>query len=181
MRVISGKARGIKLIAPKGLETRPTEDRIKENVFNILGQTFCGEKVLDLFCGSGAIGIEFLSRGVSYVNFIDSSQKAIDSIKKNLKTTRFLDSATIIKKNYIAALKFLEASKFNFIYMDPPFNKRELYYKSFELILKLNLLSEDGILIIEHKSDFELELPSGFIEKRKKKYGNTTISFWELE
>lgn len=181
MRVISGRAGGIRLNAPKGLETRPTEDRIKENVFNILGQSFGGEIVLDLFCGSGANGIEFLSRGCSFATFIDSSSKAIDYVKKNLEATNFLDSSRIIKKNFKTALKILEDESFNYIYMDPPFDKKNLYYESFDLILNLKLLKRDGVLIIEHKSDFKLELPSGFIEIKEKKYGNTTISFWELE
>ena len=95
MRIISGNRRGLKLKAPKGMDTRPTEDRVKESVFNILGQNFDGDIVLDLFCGSGANGIEFISRGAEKVYFVDNSKEAIDCVKSNLEKTRFLNQAVV--------------------------------------------------------------------------------------
>ena len=122
MRIISGNRRGLKLRAPKGMDTRPTEDRVKESVFNILGQNFDGDIVLDLFCGSGANGIEFISRGAEKVYFVDNSKEAIDCVKSNLEKARFLNQAVVIENYMNKAIKNLDI-KFDYIYIDPPFDR----------------------------------------------------------
>lgn len=175
MRIIAGNRRGLKLIAPKGLDTRPTEDRVKESVFNILGQNFFGDIVLDLFCGSGANGIEFISRGAEKAYFVDKSKEAIACVKKNLEKAKFSDQAFVIEDHLNQALKNLNV-KFDYIYMDPPFERRDLYKKAFKLIKEYEILKDDGKLIVEYNTDKPLLVGEGFLELKNKKYGNTSIS-----
>lgn len=175
MRIISGSKRGLKLNSPEGENTRPTEDRIKENVFNILGQMFFDTKVLDLFAGTGQIGIEFLSRGAKEVIFVEKDKKVINILKQNLTKSGY--SAKIVEKDVINILKELN-TQFNYIYMDPPYNDRELYNKTAENIYLEKLLSEDGILIVEEKTGDEHDFSKYFELIKRKKYGSTTVGFW---
>lgn len=175
MRIISGNRRGLKLIAPKGLDTRPTEDRVKESVFNILGQNFFDVTALDLFCGSGANGIEFLSRGADKVYFVDKSREAIACVKKNLDKAKLNDQAIVMEDHLNQALKKLDV-KFDYIYMDPPFERRDLYKKAFKLLRENKILKPDGKLIVEYNTDKPLIIGEGFVEIKNKKYGNTSIS-----
>ncbi len=175
MRIISGNRRGLKLIAPKGLDTRPTEDRVKESVFNILGQNFFDVTVLDLFCGSGANGIEFLSRGAEKAYFIDKSKEAIECVRKNLDKAKLTDQAIVIENHLNQAMKNLD-TEFDYIYMDPPFERRDLYKKAFKLIREHRILKPNGKLIVEYKTDKPLLIGEGFVEIKNKKYGNTSIS-----
>ena len=123
MRVISGTARGKKLNSLAGLETRPTLDRVKEALFNILQFNIKEASVLDLFSGSGALAIEALSRGAKQAVVCDNSNKAIKIIKENLEATRLIEKTEIINKDYIEALKKLnkESKKFDIIFLDPPY------------------------------------------------------------
>ena len=123
MRVISGLKKGHKLKAPKGLEVRPTEDKIKESLFNILGNIDKDSLVLDLFGGSGSIGIEFLSRGARACYFVDISSNSISYIKDNLSHTGLNELANVIKSDSVKAIKQLSNRnlKFDYIYIDPPF------------------------------------------------------------
>src|SRR5699024_2858791 len=137
LRVISGDKKGFKLKAPKGKDTRPTEDRIKESLFNILGPIDENAIVLDLFSGSGSIGIEFLSRGAKSVYFVDSSNLSINIIKENLKHTDLNKRSKIIKGDSVKIVKFLDRKnlKFDYIYIDPPY-EGSLIEKSMEAISK---------------------------------------------
>lgn len=150
MRVISGSARGKKLKTLEGLETRPTLDRVKEAIFNILQFDLKETTVLDLFSGSGAIGIEALSRGAKEAVFCDKSNKAINIIKENLVATRLVSKADIINKDYIETLNILKnkANKFNIIFLDPPY-KSNYAVESIKYIIKNELLTEDGIIVVE--------------------------------
>ena len=150
MRVISGTARGKKLSSLEGLETRPTLDRVKEALFNIIQFDLKDAKILDLFSGSGALAIEALSRGANQAILCDNSKKAIQIINKNLKDTRLEEKAKVINKDYIDALKQLynESKKINIAFLDPPY-KTEYAINAIEQILKYNLLEEDGIIIVE--------------------------------
>lgn len=151
MRVISGTARGTILHSIEEKITRPTLDRVKESLFNIISKNICEDTiVLDLFAGSGAIGIEFLSRGVSKVTFCDNSSKAVEMIKQNLKKTRFEEKAIILNKDYNIALKKLygDNKKFNIIYLDPPY-KTDYGTNAINIINELNLLEDNGIVILE--------------------------------
>ncbi len=150
MRVISGSARGKKLNSLDGLTTRPTLDRVKEALFNILQFSLKDKKILDLFSGSGALAVEALSRGAKKAVLSDNSIKAIQVINKNLQETKLIDKAEVINKDYILTLEQLkkENRKFDIIFLDPPY-KSDYAIKSIEYILKYNLLEKDGIIILE--------------------------------
>lgn len=147
MRVVSGKARGTNLYSLEGNNTRPTLDRVKESLFNIIQRKLDRAKVLDLFARSGALGIEAISRGAETVTFCDKSIDAIKIIKKNIEKTHFEKQSKIINKDYEKCLQILD-DKFDIIFLDPPY-KEDLAIKAVEVILKKNLLAENGIIIIE--------------------------------
>lgn len=178
MRVISGKARGTKLIGPEGLETRPTSDRIKESLFNIIGQDLYEASFLDLFSGSGAIGIEALSRGAKEAVFVEMSKEAVKSIEENIKKTKFSVESTVLKMTMDKALGQLgnKNKKYDVIFMDPPYNK-DMINETLFLIIKNDLLKPGGYIIVERPAnyivkDFE-ELPLW----KEKKYGITIMTF----
>lgn len=185
MRVISGTARGKKLNSLEGLETRPTLDRVKEAVFNIIQFNVKGATVLDLFSGSGALGIETLSRGAKEAVLCDVSNKAIQVINKNLQETKLLDKAKVIKGDYIEILKKLktQAKKFDIIFLDPPY-KSDYVIKAIQYIIELDLLTENGIIIIETNDENKIEE----IKSKKelevydtRKYGIAIIIFIRKE
>lgn len=181
MRVISGLRKGHKLSSPKGMDVRPTEDKIKESLFNILGNIHGDSIVLDLFGGSGSIGIEFLSRGAKECYFVDFSSKSISVIKDNLVHTKLMECATIIKSDAIKAIKNLynKKLKFDYIYLDPPFRHGELLYGVLNSLNEYPILSDESLLIIEHESELILEdnIPD-FQKVDERKYGSKTISFY---
>lgn len=150
MRVISGTARGTKLNSIDSLDTRPTLDRVKESLFNIIQNKIESSIVLDLFAGSGAIGIEFISRGSKKVYFCEKSHNAVKMIYQNLKKTRFEDKSEIFEKDYKKCLEELENRniKFDIIFLDPPY-EADLSVKAIEQIISLDLLNKEGIIIIE--------------------------------
>lgn len=158
MRVISGKFKSRKLLAPKGLNTRPTLDNIKETIFNIISPITINAKVLDLFSGTGQIGIEFYSRGAKEVYLVDSSHEAISVINKNLESLKLDDEINVMKIDAIRALKGpLKEKKFDYIFLDPPYKKHELLNEVLKLIISLDLLDERGTIIIEENKDYDLE------------------------
>ena len=150
MRVISGTARGTKLNSIEELSTRPTLDRVKESLFNIIQPRIQDSTVLDLFSGSGAIGIEFLSRGCKTAYLCDNSNKAINMIRQNLERTRLQDNAIVINKDYKKCLQELSNNNvsFDIIFIDPPY-KDDIAVSAVQMILSLKLLNQDGIIIIE--------------------------------
>lgn len=150
MRVIAGSARSLPLHVPEGREVRPTIDRYKETVFNIVSAYIPGGKTLDIFSGSGSIGIEALSRGASEAVFIENSNHAVGCIEHNLKFTKLFEKAKIMKYDYSNALTMLgdQQQKFDFIYLDPPFDQ-DLEADVIELIGQLDLLVDDGIIVCE--------------------------------
>ncbi|MBP2025335.1 16S rRNA (guanine(966)-N(2))-methyltransferase RsmD [Peptoniphilus stercorisuis] len=179
MRVIAGSKRGLRLISPKDIKTRPTEDRVKENTFNLLGQGFDEAKVLDLFSGTGSIGIEFLSRGAKRAYFVDSSRDAIKIINENIEKTHFENEAVVLKMNAKSAIERLQNEKFDYIYLDPPFDNKNLYIQSVELILDSNILADDGYLVIEQVKDLDVDFSKYLSNVKFKNYGNTSIGIWE--
>ena len=156
MRVIAGSARRLILVAPKGNETRPTSDKTKETLFNCLMPYIGGASFLDLFAGSGAIGIEALSRGASSCVFAEKSKEACECINKNLATTHLADKAVLEKGDVLGLISKLERKgPFDIIFMDPPFNC-DLEKAAIKLISQSNILSDDGIIVIEasNETDF---------------------------
>jgi 16S rRNA (guanine(966)-N(2))-methyltransferase RsmD len=181
MRVISGAVRGKKLNSISELTTRPTLDRIKEALFNIIQFKIEDAVVLDLFAGSGSLGIEALSRNAELAVFCDNSYEAIKVIKQNLSNTKLEEKAQIIHKDYILALKKLSKDNFIFdiIFVDPPY-KSDFAVKSIDEIMEKNILSNDGIIIIETDNK---NLSEQILKDKKaniydiRQYGKTIIIF----
>lgn len=182
MRVISGSRKGHKLKTPKGMSVRPTEDRTKESLFNILGHIDEDSIVLDAFGGSGSIGIEFLSRGAKKCYFVDNYLESINAIKENLEHTKLLSQSVVIKLDVAMAIKKfgMEKLNFNYIYLDPPFHQNGLIHRLLELINKEDILSNDGMIIVEHERELDLEDNlSDFIKSDYRRYGSKSLSFYK--
>ena len=182
MRVISGIARGTKLNSIDINSTRPTLDRVKEAFFSSIQPNINeNTQILDLFAGSGQIGIEFLSRGAKKAYFCEKNPLAAKMIKQNLEKTRFCESSVIINKDYKVALENLKKDniKFDIIYIDPPY-KLDIATKSIDYILSNNLLSESGVIIIEtDEEDRDLkELENMGVDIYNiKRYGRVKLIF----
>ncbi|NLY35735.1 MAG: 16S rRNA (guanine(966)-N(2))-methyltransferase RsmD [Tissierellia bacterium] len=183
MRVIAGSARGIPLETIEEQTTRPTVDRVKENLFNILMPHIVDSVVCDFFSGSGSLCIEALSRGAEKAYFVERNPKAMDCIKRNLKKTKLEERAELFQGSYIEAIEdFKEKGiSFDLLFLDPPHASD--YAKDAMIRIKdLDILAKDGIIIIEHhaKQNFE-EVIGSFSLWRRKKYGNTALSFYIKE
>ncbi|WP_300279808.1 16S rRNA (guanine(966)-N(2))-methyltransferase RsmD [Peptacetobacter sp.] len=183
MRVISGKIRGLKLNPPKDQSVRPTTDRVKESLFNIINSYVMDSNVLDLFSGSGSLGIECLSRGAKHCVFSDLSKDSINIIKSNIKKARLESESTVINKDYknVISEMGIKRNKFDIIMIDPPYYEG-LFIDCIERIDNNNILSEDGIIVVEHDKKDELPEQIGNIIKiKEKKYGITILSFYKLD
>ncbi|WP_404433422.1 16S rRNA (guanine(966)-N(2))-methyltransferase RsmD [Sutcliffiella horikoshii] len=180
MRVVSGKWKGRQLKAVPGMNTRPTTDKVKESVFNMIGPYFDGGLALDLFGGSGSLGIEALSRGVDKVIFVDKDGKAIQTIKQNIETFQLGEQVEVYRNDAVRALNALKKReiKFDLILLDPPYKKHHLE----ELIHKISefeLLVPSGLIMAEHSNGVELpEILGTFQRTRKEVYGLTVISVY---
>ena len=175
MRVISGSVGGLKLKAPEGLETRPTTDRIKESLFNIIAPEIYDTYFLDIFSGSGGIGIEALSRGASFAVFIDNSRKSADIIRSNLKAAKFEEKAELLNTDAQRALKVLSEKnmRFDIIFMDPPYSKG-LTEKTLSALEQYKLLKETGFIIAEQSREEPQEYTGQFEVFRVKDYKRTS-------
>lgn len=181
MRVISGKARGTKLSSIESLSTRPTLDRVKESLFNIIQNNLRSAVVLDLFAGSGQLGIEALSRGADKAYLCDINRDAVKMIKQNLEKTKLKDKAVVINEDYKKALRTLNTNeKFDIIFIDPPY-KEDIAVDSIIDIIHESRLKENGIMIIE-TDEIERDLREiNKIENIKiidqRKYGRASLIF----
>lgn len=160
MRVIAGTARSLQLKTPEGLDTRPTTDRIKETLFNMIQFDLPNAVFLDLFAGSGGIGIEALSRGAKEAYFVDSGKEPEECIKFNLDHTKLADKATVYKQDVFVALARMEyQKKFDIVFMDPPYGK-ELEQRVLEYLGTSSVVDEETIIIFEASIDTDL----GFLD-----------------
>ncbi|NIP38951.1 MAG: 16S rRNA (guanine(966)-N(2))-methyltransferase RsmD [Candidatus Dadabacteria bacterium] len=178
LRVSSGKAKGKKLFVPKGKKVRPTTARVKQSIFDTI-YDFKNKTVLDIFAGSGALGIESLSRGASHVIFVENDLKVIQLLKKNLESCKLSSQYSILALDYNKAIKKLTKDNrtFDLIFIDPPFGLYETK-KAYELIEQAGgLLEQGGIMIIEHTQPLEYENTKFLIST--KKYGSNFVSFIE--
>ena len=177
MRVISGKYKGKNLIGFDIDGTRPTMDRVKESLFGIIQNKVKNSIVLDLFAGSGSLGIEAISNGSSETYFVDNNIELINIIKKN--TSGMDEKIHIIKSDYKSALELLKNSniKFDIIFLDPPY-KLNLINACLEKIIKYNLLNEDGIVVCEYETE-KIE-PNSLTLIKDKKYGSKKIKIFKL-
>lgn len=171
MRVIAGKARRLPLKTIAGMETRPTTDRIKETLFNMLQHDLEGCRFLDLFSGSGGIGIEALSRGAREVVLVENNRKAVSCIMDNLKFTKLEKEARVICSDVLTALRKLESEPpFDFIFMDPPYNK-QLEEQVLEYLQHSSVADETTLVIVEASLETPFDYAEGLgfeIVKRKR-------------
>lgn len=182
MRVIAGIAKNRKLKAPSGQNTRPITDMIKEALFNVLGSKVDDSFFLDLFAGSGSVGIEAISRGAQQVVFVDSSYEAIKIIKSNLEHCGFSKEAQVYKNDVFKSLDILEKKKiiFNIIYVDPPFTNPKIFDQiMLSLDNKSQLLANDGVIII--RTERNKSLPDQYenlVKTRLSKYGESVLHYY---
>lgn len=174
MRIIAGRYRGRKIPSPKNTLVRPTEDRIKESLFNIIQSKTVGQRVLDLFAGSGAIGLEFISRGATFVHFNDGSKENTRSIVRLLREINVEEKYVVTQRDYESLLKDHSCGPYDIIFIDPPYHT-DLALKSLYLIDEGDLLAKDGIVIVETDGPIE-DAPLEQIDERK--YRNTFLTFY---
>ena len=180
MRVITGKARGVVLKTPEGMKTRPTSDRVKEAMFSIIQFDLPGAKVLDLFAGTGQLGIEALSRGAQSAVFIDEQDAACRLVRENLRRTKLEEQARIICADYLSFLSKC-SEKFDFVFLDPPY--AEVFLENaLKKITEIDILQSGGIIVAERPlgKDFSYTF-DGFSRSKDYKYGNTLLTLYRKE
>ena len=180
MRVISGKARGTTLKTPDGIVTRPTTDRVKEALFSIIQFDIPGSRILDLFGGTGQLGIEALSRGAKEAVFVDSREDACKLIRENIKRTHFEEFSDVVRSDYALYLKRCNKN-FDIIFLDPPY--LEVFLEnSLKIISEIDILQSGGIIVTERPVEkaFLEDLP-GFSCSKDYKYGNTIIKIYRKD
>ncbi len=180
MRVITGKARGVALKTPQGLQTRPTADRVKEALFSIIQFDIPGSSVLDLFAGTGQLGIEALSRGAKTAVFVDAADTPCKLVRENLRRTKLEQQAQVVKGDYLSYLKTCR-QKFDIIFLDPPY--AEVFLENaLNLISEIDILRSGGIIVTERPLDktLELDLP-GLARSKDYKYGKTLITLYRKD
>jgi 16S rRNA (guanine(966)-N(2))-methyltransferase RsmD len=177
MRVITGKARGVQLKTPDGMLTRPTTDRVKEALFSIIHFEIPGARVLDLFGGTGQLGIEALSRGAKSAVFVDAGEAACKLIRENLKRTKFEQEGKVVRSDYLDYLKRTR-ERFDIIFLDPPY--AEVFLENaLKQITEIDILRSGGIIIAERPLGKELPWEfEGFERSRDYKYGNTLLAVY---
>lgn len=171
MRVIAGTARSLPLKTPDGMDTRPTTDRIKETLFNMLQTYIPGCVFVDMFSGSGGIGIEALSRGAKKAYFIENAPKAISCIEQNLSFTKFTDRAIVLKQDALASLNSIYEKQVDVIFMDPPYHE-EHEKRILSLLHNMKYVTEDTLIIVEAAlhTDFSYLEEYGYSLYKEKKY-----------
>jgi len=180
MRIIAGTHKGRVLKPLKGNNIRPTSDRVREAYFNIIGQYFEGTTTLDLYCGSGAIGLEFLSRGAERCIFVDISQNSINLAKENARQMDMLNRSSFYTMSASDFLKNIRDYIFDFIFIDPPY--KENISKSILTLIGPDILKENGILTVEHSKRMEYPDTIGRLYLiRNRKFGDTILSFYSLD
>lgn len=179
MRVIAGDHKGRRLAAPSGSSTRPTADRIKESIFNILARTVEKKRVLDLFAGTGALGIEALSRGACFAVFVDRQKAALDAIRQNIQTLKLTDRARIVNWDIRRNFDFLSSDTipFDLVFMDPPYETNALI-PVLSAMAGCECLSGQARIVIEHSIRERLEpLPGSLALVDQRRFGKTLVSF----
>ena len=183
MRIITGKAKGATLKTLEGTNTRPTTDRVKESVFSILQFDIEGRTVLDLFAGSGQLGLEALSRGAAKATFVDKSKEAIAIIRENAKKTKLIDDAEIIQAEYSDFIKRTFGKQYDIVFLDPPY-ALGLYEPALKDLLASGMLKASSTIVCESdKADFfdNSALSDSFTIEKCNKYGNTYITILKLK
>ena len=180
MRVIAGTARGIQLKTPEGMQTRPTIDRVKEALFSIIHFDIPGAKVLDLFGGTGQLGIEALSRGASAATFVDQSDAACKLIRENLRRTKFDQKSSVIRGDYLEYLSRCR-EQYDIVFLDPPY--AEVFLENaLKRIAEIDILQSGGIIVAERPlgKDLPWEL-EGFTRSKDYKYGKVLLTLYRKD
>jgi len=181
MRVITGRAKGRRLFAPSSNKIRPALDKVKESIFNILFDVN-GLDVLDIFAGTGSVGIEAISRGAHHATFIENMPIAIKAIEKNLSICGFAGDASIIALPMNLAIKKLskKEGKFDLVFVDPPYLKN-LVNITLRLLSESGILKKDSIIVVEHHPKEPIEDDTGLVLLDYRKYGQTLVSFLNIK
>ncbi|MCD8211549.1 MAG: 16S rRNA (guanine(966)-N(2))-methyltransferase RsmD [Oscillospiraceae bacterium] len=180
MRVISGEARGRKLKTLQGLDTRPTGDKVKQAIFNIIQFDIEGRHILDLFAGTGQLAIEALSRGAADAVLVDSSPEAVQTIRENLSLTGLADRARVIREDAAAYLD-RHPGPFDLVFLDPPY-RAGLLSPVIKKITTIDILSESGIIICESPADLGLpDVEAPYVRGRTYSYGKTRVTLYHRE
>ncbi|WP_394355733.1 16S rRNA (guanine(966)-N(2))-methyltransferase RsmD [Caldicoprobacter guelmensis] len=182
LRIIAGRWKGRRLLAVKGMHTRPTSDRVKEAIFNILQRCIEGANVLDLFAGTGNLGLEALSRGCARVVFVEKDPRAVDVLNKNRASLGCTEQTAVIRDDVFHAIKRLSCQeRFDIIFADPPYGKG-LETPLLNAIAENDVLCQDGVVILEHSSrDPQPDRVGNLVKLQDRRYGNTEISFYKKE
>lgn len=180
MRVITGKARGIQLKTPDGMQTRPTADRVKEALFSIINFDVPGAKVLDLFGGTGQLGIEALSRGAESAVFVDAREDSCKIIRENLRRTKLEQQSKVIRSDYLDYLHRCK-ERFDIILLDPPYAEAYLE-NALKCITEIDILQTDGIIVTERPLGKDLPFEyDGLSRSKDYKYGNTLLTLYRKD
>ena len=177
MRIIAGRFGSRRIEAPKGMDTRPTLDQTRESMFNVLQGETEGARVLDLFAGSGALGLEALSRGAVWAVFCDTGREAVKVLRANIAALGVGNETRVLAEDCFAALDRLasEEERFDLIFLDPPYTRDA--GPVMKKILSDNLLSDSGLIILERDARTALSIPEGLLVRRSKVYGRTALDF----
>ena len=178
MRIISGEARGRKLFAPDGEDTRPTADRIRESLFNIIGARVYDARVLDLFGGTGAMALEALSRGAGHAVIADLAREAIQAIERNAEAVlkdEKTERVRIIRADYRSAIGSLNGMKFDLVFLDPPYRMLDAYADALNRLKAMDALNEDCLIVLERQRELNVSLPEGFESFDTRSYGATSV------
>jgi 16S rRNA (guanine966-N2)-methyltransferase len=183
MRVIAGQFRSRKLAPVPGTATRPTSDRLRETLFNVLGPGVADSVFLDLYAGTGAVGIEAISRGARQVYFVELDKKAARVIRENLQSLQIEDGAELQEREVIQALRLLDSQAVacDFVYIDPPYEDHGAYAQALGLIAQSQLINSYSIVIAEHDKHFDPGAEFGSLKRyRELKQGDAVLSFYKL-
>jgi 16S rRNA (guanine(966)-N(2))-methyltransferase RsmD len=178
LRIIGGKYRHLQIKAPNVETTRPTTDKVREALMSILLNEIPGARVLDLFAGSGALGLESLSRGAISCDFVDNNINAINTIKDNIKYMKIEEEVHIYKENYLTFLKNKSSCQYDVIFLDPPYKMKDAYEEIVDFILEHDMLASNGVIIKECDKEFEKD--SRFIKQKSYRYGIIFLNiYWK--
>lgn len=183
MRVVAGECKGIPLKSAQGDNTRPTTDKVKESLFNIIGPYFDGGLVVDLFAGSGGLGLEALSRGMDHGIFIEKDNKAFQALQYNIAKCRYEEQTECYRNDAMRAVKALikRDEVIDLIFLDPPYAKI-MYYDVIHQLVEANKIAKDGMIICEHSKQFTLaEAYGDFVCQRTEVYGDIAISIFQTK
>ncbi|HEX4950681.1 MAG TPA: 16S rRNA (guanine(966)-N(2))-methyltransferase RsmD [Blastocatellia bacterium] len=183
MRVISGIYKGRRLKAVEGTLVRPTSDRLRETLFNVLSSGVEGARFVDICAGTGAVGIEALSRGAAHVTFIESNRRAAQVLSENLAHCGITENVKVINRDAISTLKYFSQHllQFDYFYLDPPYDS-ELYSQVLWTLAKSRLIAEEGLVIVEHRKNYDLQPNYDFLRPyRQIIQGDSCLTLYSME